>query len=152
MDAEDEFLGELKILAKEGYSKELVVGFLAGATYPTDKQVAVSVAQVAATQEFGTSKIPARPFFRPAIVEYENEWATIIERHLAAGDDIDTILNVIGSEIAGRIQEKISQVFEPPLAPATLAKRRAKNRMSDKPLIDTGHMRTSVNYEIRDAE
>lgn len=149
LNDDQRILGELKAFAEAGASKELLVGFFKEATYPDGTQVA----KVAEIQEFGDGqRIPARPFFRPTITEYEDEWAQLIEKHLAAGDDIETILTTLGGEIVGRIQEKISQVFDPPLAPLTLAKRRAKGNKSTKPLIDTGRMRQAVAFHIKDAE
>lgn len=147
------FLGELKVLSNAEASKELLVGFFADATYPAeDNKPKVYVAAVAHMQEVGTDRIPARPFFRPAITEYEDEWAEFIEKHLAARDSVETILTTLGGEIVGRIQEKISQVFDPPLAPLTLAKRRAKGNKSTKPLVDTGRMRQAVAFHIKDTE
>jgi hypothetical protein len=52
----------------------LRAGFLENATYPDGTPVAT----VAAANEFGTRRIPARPFFRNMIAAKSDEWAPAI--------------------------------------------------------------------------
>ena len=53
------------------------------------------------------------------------------------------MLGQTGEAIAGQLRESIINLTEPPLAPATVAR-----KGSDKPLVDTGHMLASVDYEV----
>ena len=62
----------------------LRAGFLENATYPDGTPVAL----VAAANEFGTKRIPARPFFRNMIAAKSDEWAPAIG-HLLPQNDYD---------------------------------------------------------------
>lgn len=139
-----------------GTKKVLRVGFLEGATYPggsvknragkTVQTSDVNVATVAAAQEFGTSTIPARPFFRTMVSNKEREWGPAAAKLLKANDyDVDRTLNQVGMGIKGQLQQSILDTNAPALAASTI-----KAKGFDKPLIDTGHMINSVDYEIVD--
>ena len=118
------------------------IGFLEGATYPDG----TSVPLVAATQEFGspTHNIPPRPFFRTMIKQHQSEWPGQIAKLLVrTGYDAERTLGLVGELIAGELRQSIRDLTSPPLAPATV-----KRKGFDKPLIDTGHMLASVDYEV----
>lgn len=146
----------------------LRVGFLEGATYPSTptKQLRTTyakrtkkgtkgavkgspggkpVAMIAAIQEFGTGRIPPRPFFRNAIAKYSKNWAKGIATQLKATNyDTRKTLMITGEVIAGQIRQSIIETNSPPLSPTTIAR-----KGFSKPLIDTSHMINSVNYEVR---
>ena len=118
----------------------LKVGFLEDATYPDGTPVAT----VAASQEFGTATIPPRPFFRNMISENQAHWPDDIAKLLASnGMDAAAALQVMGQEIKEEIQDSIEKLTDPPLKPATI-----KRKGSSKPLIDTAHMRDSVDFVV----
>lgn len=124
-------------LGKEGAVK---VGFLESATYPDG----TSVPLIAAINEFGAPSRgqPPRPFFRSMIAKHKDEWpaamAKLLETH-----DVPTALKLVGEGIAGQLRQSIVDLTEPPLAPSTIAR-----KGSSKPLIDTGHMLASVDFEV----
>ncbi|MFW5410783.1 hypothetical protein B7L51_019475 [Pectobacterium brasiliense] len=129
---------------------EVRAGFLGGSTYPDG----TSVAMVAARNEYGdpAKNQPPRPFFRNAISENQEKWKGSISRGLAAGVDARNVLEAVGAQIQGDIQESISDLMEPELAPATLKRRRTRKVMpngSTKPLVDTRVMIGDVNYEVK---
>ena len=62
---------------------------------------------------------------------------------IQSGYDANQTLGVMGEGIKGQIQQSITDMNDPPLADATVA---AKGFA--KPLIDTGHMQNSVDYEV----
>lgn len=134
-------LREIAEKLKDGAT--LRVGFLEGATYPDG----TSVAMVAAIQEFGAPAvgIPPRPFFRSMIAQKSSEWPDAIAG-LLRSNNYDTVkaLQLAGAAIKGQIQQSIADLTSPPLAPAT-----AERKGSDKPLIDTGHMLNSVDFEVK---
>jgi len=121
------------------------IGFPSGANY----EDGTSVAYVAAIQEFGAPAvgIPARPFMQPTVKEKKDTWVKTIEKSLpkvvlgkmSAFD----VLDLVGIQAAADIQTKISSIYSPPNAPATI---RAKG--STKPLIDTGLMLASVQNAV----
>jgi hypothetical protein len=118
------------------------VGFLEGATYPDG----TSVALVAAVQDMGSpaQNIPPRPFFRNVVAAKSGEWPNALRAALAAtDDDAEKALGIVGEGIAGQLRQSIVDTNEPPLAPATIAR-----KGFDKPLVDTGHMLQSVDKEV----
>lgn len=118
----------------------LKVGFLAGATYPDG----TSVPLVAALNEFGTSRQPARPFFRNMIAQRSPAWPAAVAANLKANNyDAERSLDDVGMAIAGQLQQSIRDLTAPPLSPVTIARKGFA-----KPLIDTGHMLNSVGYEV----
>lgn len=116
------------------------VGFLARATYPNGLPVAL----VAAWNEFGTKKMPARPFFRNMIAAKKNEWPKGIATQLKATNyDVRKTLELTGMAISGQLRQSIIDTNSPPLALSTIAR-----KGHSKPLVDTGHMIGSVDYEV----
>jgi hypothetical protein len=132
----------------------LQVGFLEDATYPTGprKNVAgktvaptdVNVATVAAAQEFGTSKIPPRPFFRNMINAKSASWGPGVALQLKKyNNNVGQALEATGLGIKGQLQQSIIDTNSPPLSPITI-----ERKGFDKPLVDTSHMLNSVDYEV----
>lgn len=118
----------------------LRVGFFSGATYPDGK----SVAMVAALNEFGTARIPSRPFFRNMIREKSAGWPRAIAANLVANhyDPIET-LNDVGDAIVGQLQVSIRNMSSPPNAPSTIAR-----KGFDDPLIESGYMLSRAGKEV----
>lgn len=133
----------LEDMAKKlGDGGSLRVGFLEGATYPDGTPVAL----VAAVNEFGRPdrNQPPRPFFRPMIAEKQKDWPRALGAVAKNNDyDIDKTLGQMGEGIKGQLQESIRQLDSPVLSPVTVAR-----KSFAKPLVDTGHMMNSVDYEV----
>jgi hypothetical protein len=116
------------------------VGYLAGATYPDGK----SVALIGALNEFGTSRAPARPAIRNMIREKAADWPTSLAAILQHNhNDVPLSLQLLGEGIKGQWQQSIRDITAPPLAPSTV-----KRKGFDKLLVDTGHMLQSVAVEV----
>lgn len=131
-----------EIARKLSTAASVRVGFLEGATYPDG----TSVPLVAAVNEFGASSRgqPPRPFFRRMIAAKSGEWPETMARLLKAKDhDAKSALGLIGAEIKGQLQESIATLTDPPLTPSTI-----KRKGREKPLVETGHMLNSVDYEV----
>jgi hypothetical protein len=121
-----------KAQAKIGSAHEVHVGFLEGSTEPGG----ANSAMVAAIQEFGSRRIPPRPFFRNMIKQNEMQWGTMLGRLLRAADyDAKTALGQMGEEMIGELQESIVAISEPPLSPVTLLLRK---RFGNSPESITG--------------
>jgi len=115
-------------------------GFLENATYPDGTPVAA----VAFWNEFGTTTIPPRPFFRTVIAEKSGEWADRLGKTAVHFEyDADKVLNLMGQTIVEDIQQSIVGWTDPENAASTVAK-----KGFNKPLIDTGTMQNSVDYEV----
>lgn len=120
----------------------LKVGFLAGATYPDEG--GAPVAQVAFWNEYGTSRSPARPFFRTMIANESGGWADLVANAARYyGYDGSKALAAVGERIRDQLQESIRGWQDPSNAPYTVEK-----KGFNKPLIDTGHMLNSVDYTV----
>lgn len=120
----------------------LRVGFLEGATYPDGTPVAM----IAAIQDFGAPAvgIPPRPFFRNMIARKSPEWPEAAGALLVANNyDVQKTFGQIGEAIAGQLRQSIVDTNSPALAESTVAR-----KGFSKPLVDTGHMLNSVNYEV----
>lgn len=174
-DKLEDYLKRLK--ENIGSSKDqLKVGFLEGATYPDG----TSVAQVAFWNEFGHGgpfPAPPRPFFRNMLMEHESEFGDKIAKGLIYYDyDSVKTMRAVGEWIKGLLQESISTISEPPLSQTTLMLRkiygnnpqeiRARDVLAAqelvaegyegatgtqaKPLIWTGHLLNSVDYEVKE--
>ena len=129
-------------------SRSVQVGFFSTAKYPDGTQVA----SVAAWQEFGTElrgreHIPERPFFRQAIKGAEEP---ILEVMKASIDPKTMVLDsktagLVGETMKGRVQESIVKLDDPPNALSTIDAKGSSN-----PLVDTGVLRNSVTWAVKD--
>lgn len=140
----DKLVAALKELSAKATNASLVrIGFLSNATYPDGK----SVAMVAAINEYGAPArgIPPRPFFRNMIAAKSAEWPKAISDLLKANDfDAAKTLGQTGQAVSGQLRQSIVDTNTPPNAPSTIARKGAA-----KPLVDTGHMLASIDYEVK---
>jgi hypothetical protein len=117
----------------------LRVGFLENATYPDG----TLVAEIAAKNEYGAKGVPMRPYFRTMIKEKKAGWAVSIGQVLANNNyDIDKTWQLMGEGIRGQLQQSIRDWTTPPNSKET-----ADRKGFNKPLIDSGHMLNSVDYD-----
>ncbi len=97
--------------------------------------------------EFGTRRIPERPFFRRALRANRGKYVKLLAARakevIEGRTTTDKALNQLGLLAVGDIQHEITVLNHPPNAPATI-----KAKGSSKPLIDTGEMRQSVTYRV----
>lgn len=164
----DKLAGALKDLsAKVAQRRTLRVGFLEDATYPDG----TSVAQVAAMNNFGTSRAPPRPFFSNMVATEGPSWGEKLARILDANDfDSEKALELMGEGISGQLRDAIVSFNGAPLSPVTLLLRArfpmggyepddvwkafrdaaagVTEQGSSKQLVWTGHMLNSVDYEV----
>lgn len=120
----------------------LKVGFLRGATYPDG----TSVATVAGIHNFGApdAGIPPRPFFTRVVKRGEKTWGAALGRFLVKNNmNVDNALFLMGELVKGEIQQEITSGNFKPLKPATV-----RRKGFSTPLVDTGHMLNSVDYEV----
>lgn len=128
---------------KLGDPKVVRVGFLENATYPNG----TSVAMVAAIQNYGApaAGIPPRPFFSNMIADKKSGWSSALAKNLKkTGYDVTKTLTLMGEGISGQLRDSIRSTSSPPLKPATV-----RRKGFATPLIDTGHLLASVDYEVK---
>lgn len=141
---------------------EIRVGFVGNSTVKrvrgkrgrarTNRQ-GTTVAAVAFWHEFGTPKMKARPFMRPAFADGLGAARRGILRAVRGaikrgGPEAKPFLRMANGHVAA-IQKAIRDVSAPPLRPSTLRNRfRQTGDRSPNPLIDTGQMIQSVSFII----
>lgn len=117
-------------------AKEVRVGFLEGATYPNGTPVAF----IAAIHNWGKW-----PFFTNMVAAKSPEWGPAMGALLKAnGYDALRTLQLTGEAVAGQLRQAIVDTSSPALAPSTI-----RRKGFDKPLVETGHMLNSVDYEVK---
>lgn len=112
----------------------------------------ISVAQVAAIHEFGSSdgRIPQRSFMGSAIDENEGRLNSLLKKLTAKVVDgtykESHALGLLGQFVVDLFRNKINSGLKPPLAAATIKRKGADK---SKPLIDTGQLIGSISFEVR---
>ncbi len=122
---------------------EVAVGYQKG----QDSEDGVDMADIALFNELGTVHIPSRPFIRDSLNNNKDKITQFMQKAakgIANGASAEEVLKQIGVFQKGLIQKEITNGSFVPNSPATI-----KKKGSDKPLIDTGRMRQSVNFVIR---
>jgi len=104
-----------------------------------------SLVDVAIYNEFGTSRIPSRPFLRIATdrnkTTWQNEAERIVDKVFAR---YNPNFSILGRTMVENIRDVIgNKSLLAPNAPATIRK-----KGHDKPLIDKGKLKSSVAYEV----
>lgn len=110
------------------------------------------LATIAAANEFGTrdGHVPERSFLRSTVDENRAEYAKALGQVLEGvidGRSATPGLQRIGVRAKADVQRKIRAIKTPPNAPSTIRQKGSRN-----PLIDTGRLRQSIDYEIGDGE
>ena len=137
-------------------TKDIAVGIFATARYAAGRVTnrpghtrskPVEVAKVAAAHEYGQG-VPMRPFLRIALPDIDATAKRLAAKAVKANQGVmpDLALGLIGEMAVGKVKESITKLDKPPNAPSTIEVKGSSN-----PLIDTGFMRSVVDYEIRDA-
>ncbi len=126
-------------LMKGSYTK---VGVQAGAL---ESDGVTDLVMVAAANEFGTDKIPARSFLRSTFEEERANLDRITKAEanaiLAGTKTVETSLALIGEYFVGRVQAKIHSHPPPPNAPATIARKKSSGT-----LVDSGQLVQSIRH------
>lgn len=149
-------------------NKAVKVGILENAT---NADTGASIAEYAYFNEFGTKNIPARPFFRNAISDNTDKWASSIENQfktmgITDRNVVEKALKKTGQLMRSDIQQSISKGDFEPLAPETIARKEGrlkelkalkksgqtiKKSQYTIPLKDTGDMFNAISYEVTDS-
>ena len=115
------------------------VGVLENATYPDGTPVAM----VAFWNEYGTKRIPPRPFFRTTVSEQKKNWVLSVQNLMKMHNDPQQVMGLIGEHMKGNIVQSINTWSDPPNAPYTV-----RMKGFQKPLVWSGQMMRSISYEV----
>lgn len=138
-------LAEMKLGVKAGLP--------AGATTTDGK----SIPEYAAYNEFGTSRIPSRPFMRTTAKEHGTKWVATVASQTQGNSQTPAAwkraMGLTGESMKADIQNTIQNGAWKPNAESTReAKKRKGKTEYDHPLMDTGQMLAAVTYEVVDGK
>lgn len=109
-----------------------------------------SVIDVGFWNEFGTVFTPERSFLRTSVrnnlAKYRRINRANLRKILRGSLTTEKALNQLGAIAAGDVKQNITDIRKPPNKPSTIRGKRSSN-----PLINTGHMRAQITYEVDDA-
>ena len=119
------------------------VGVLENATYPDGTPVAM----VAFWNEYGTKRIPPRPFFRTTVSEQKKNWVLSVQNLMKIHNDPKQVMGLIGVHMQEQIVQSINTWSDPPNSAYTIAK-----KGFDKPLVETVVLMMSIKSEVGGGE
>ncbi|SDI15892.1 hypothetical protein SAMN05192534_12364 [Alteribacillus persepolensis] len=92
--------------------------------------------------------IPERSFIRSGWDESEKEInrkiQDLLPDVLELGTDGETFMQMLGLEIEGKLKERLIEVSDPALHPATIERKKSRN-----PLVDTGSLNDAITSRVR---
>ena len=99
--------------------------------------------EVALWNEFGTERIPSRPFLRNSQNKAIKRGERIVQVRIEENADVEQICKDLGLMLQDEIKDQITHGTFAPNAPSTI-----KRKGSSHPLIDTGNLRQSVHWGV----
>lgn len=124
------------------------VGVLQGQGEHPNGDHGQTIAEIAFWNEFGTARIPPRPFLRSTLKErklkYKALFAKILKAILNQRLSSQQGIGRIGLRVSSDIQQKITTLTSPPNAYATIVRKGGKQN----PLLDSGTLRRSISWEV----
>ncbi len=116
------------------------VGIIDAATYPDGE----SVAFVGYVNEYGTDKIPSRPFFRSAIAKNRKKIGPMLIKFMGQGKSADEAMRLVCEHMVNELKESVITWEDPPNAASTI-----KQKGFNAPLRGVDRLlRNSFSYEI----
>lgn len=123
-----------------------------------DNEGVINGAVLAGVHEFGRQdgSIPERSFMRSTIDKMRSEIEQTQNRmfylFLRGKLDARKALGLLGEKVKAAMQKSIEDGLEPELAESTKKRRRQGDGSGIfKPLLDTGQLRNSITYEVRES-
>jgi hypothetical protein len=141
----DQLMTTFELAPKE---EAVFVGFLRSSGVHKNGE-GMTVAQIGAIHEFGSQdgRIPERSFMRSSVDASGSELERIIEKLVGKITDgkmqTTQALGVVGEFVKGKMISRINSGIPPANAPATIAR-----KGSSQPLIDTGQMKNSIEWQV----
>ena len=121
------------------------VGVQQGTQHKSKEGELSDLVTIAVANEYGTKRIPSRPFMRNAM---DNNQTVLFKTQLqmygeviAGTKSVYEALAVIGEVATTKIKKEIRNLKFPPNAPSTIARKK-----SDNPLIDQGQLVQSITH------
>lgn len=116
-----------------------------------------TTAQIGSFHEYGTRKMPARPWLDPIIKKNQAKYLKslgLVQQAFILGRigvaQRKAGLGLVGEKISSDLVEGIRNGDFAPLAESTIEARRNRDASGIKILIDTGQMIQSISYEVHE--
>lgn len=142
-------LREIQRKIEELSKKQVVVGAIDSST----REDGLTNADLLAIHEFGSRRnnIPERPVLRSTLTNSKdiigNALSKKVAECLSGGLDVDDAYSHVGIFVRSEVLKTFDKNDFTPNDPKTIAR-----KGSSKPLIDTGALRASISYEVRNRE
>lgn len=115
-----------------------------------------TLAELLAIHEYGApgAGIPARAPLRRALeddeakAEVTEQTAKVARAVVADRISVEQGLGILGEWAVARVKKGIKDHLPPPLKPATIKRKTVDGKEGDVPLVDSGHLIGSINYEV----
>lgn len=124
----------------------LKVGLVAGLGEHPNSDDGTTIVEVGAFNEFGSIGVPERPFLRTTIAQYHNNYTQIIKQMLSdiimGKKSVVQAVGILGIKSQADVVSTINNWDDPPNSPETIDR-----KGSSQPLVDTGIMKKSINWE-----
>ena len=130
-----------EVMTAQAGRSEILVGWGPEARYEDGTPVAMA----AAANEWGTERIPERPFIRPAIRSLKGDLRAVLPGLI---NTRKMTLSAEGALQAGKVvrdalRREIDTLRNPPNRPSTI-----KGKEGGKPLVDKGKMRMTISIRL----
>ena len=141
----DKDLGWKRIKRKMDFldGKEIRAGVLPSAG---NGKKGVPISEYATYNEYGTEKIPSRPFMATSADENKG-WSTSVKnavKGIIDGAEVISQMNTVGEKMKTDIKKNIGTYRFKPLKPATV-----KKKGHDIQLIDSGDLYDAIDFEVK---
>jgi hypothetical protein len=142
--------GADKVIARLQKKWTIEVGVIGEKGDTKHRGTPLTVAQLAEIHEYGLG-VPQRSWLRGYLDENTPEinrvrsalWRQMIDLKIST----ETAANRLGAYLVGGIKKRIAAGIAPPNAPSTV-----RRKGSSKPLIDTGQLRSAINYRTEETD
>ena len=135
----------IKRVARD-YTTKVEVGYFGNQTHSGKRPITMKT--LASFHEYGTRKMPARPFIRPALKQNRMKYLKLAGKQITpcilGRQTTSNVWHLLGAEAVKDVQDYMINGTFAPLKPATI-----KRKGSSKPLIDTGQLRQSITYKVK---
>ena len=138
--------------------REVVVGIPASNNKNHVGKETIAMAELGAIHEYGAPSvgIPQRSFLRVPLSANVNNIFKVVEQDLKFKDtDSNKALNKLGAKGQTIVLEPFKTqgdgAWQPLSRKTILRRKKGKGKGEDKPLIDTGQLRRSITWEVRNA-
>lgn len=145
----DKGIGDIFKASEQIAVMDVIVGYVGSAGSEAHPEAGISVATLAAMQEFGTDNNPARSFMRSTMMDQQQRIAEIwaeqmVEIYISDKDPISAYAD-IGKQVSRLILNKFDRAKGWATA---LDSKTVDEKGSNTPLVDSGKLRKNLGWAV----